>query len=177
MPVVLPTKKLVYSAMGISIATVASYIHLWNMPMGGSVTLFSMLFITVIGYWLGIKYGLVSAVAYGILQLILEPYMVSLPQIILDYPLAFGALGLSGLFSNKKYGLYIGYVVGVLGRFIFSTLSGVVFFSDYAPENMNVWVYSVLYQGSYLGTEAVMTLVFMSVPAFKKAIYRIKASI
>ena len=142
--------------------------------MGGSVTLLSMLFISLIGYWFGARYGILTGAAFGILQFIIDPYMVSLPQVILDYPLAFGALGLSGFFSNRKYGLQIGYVAGVFGRFIFSTLSGVVFFAAYAPEGMNPWVYSSLYQGSYLGAEGIITLAVLSLPPMAKALDRIK---
>lgn len=90
------TKKLVFSAMGIALAMVTSYIKVWEMPMGGSITLMSMLFICLIGYWFGPKYGLLAGAAYGLLQFIVDPYMLTIPQVILDYPLAFGALGLSG---------------------------------------------------------------------------------
>ena len=155
------TKKLVYSALGIALALVTSYIKLWEMPMGGSVTLLSMLFICLIGYWFGLKYGLITGIAFGLLQFIIDPYMLSIPQVILDYPFAFGALGLSGLFCNKKFGLQIGYVIGVVGRFVCSTLSGVIFFADYAPEGMNPWVYSIAYQGSYIGAELVLTLIII----------------
>lgn len=121
-------KKLIFSAMGIALGMVTSYIKVWDMPMGGSVTLLSMLFICLIGYWFGARYGILTGAAFGILQFLIDPYVLSIPQVLFDYPLAFGALGLSGFFSNRKYGLQIGYVVGVLGRFIFSTLSGVIFF-------------------------------------------------
>ena len=144
------------------------------MPMGGSITLLSMLFICLIGYWFGAGYGIIAGVAFGLLQFIIDPYMVSIPQVLLDYPLAFGALGLSGLFHNKKYGLQIGYVVGVIGRFVFSTLSGVIFFADYAPEGMNPWVYSIAYQGSYLGVEMVLTLIIISIPPVAKALSVVK---
>ena len=100
--------------------------------------------------------------------------MLSIPQVILDYPLAFGALGLSGLFCNRKYGLQTGYIAGVLGRFIFSTLSGVVFFASYAPEGMNPWVYSSLYQGTYLGAEAAVTLAIISLPPVNRALKLVK---
>lgn len=100
--------------------------------------------------------------------------MVSVLQILFDYPLAFGALGLSGFFHNRGYGLQMGYVVGVLGRFVFSTLSGVVFFAAYAPEGMNPWVYSALYQGSYLGAEGIVTLVIISIPPVAKALETVK---
>ncbi|KMZ53345.1 energy-coupled thiamine transporter ThiT [Dorea sp. D27] len=167
-------KKLVFSAVGIALAMVTSYIKVWDMPMGGSVTLLSMLFICLIGYWYGLKYGLLTGVAYGILQFVVDPYMLSIPQVVLDYPLAFGALGLSGLFSDRKYGLQTGYIVGVLGRFICSLLSGVIFFASYAPDGMNPWAYSALYQGSYLGAEAVITLVIISLPPVTKALKYVK---
>ena len=55
-----------------------------------------------------------TGVAYGLLQMLIDPYIMTLPQLLLDYILAFGVLGLSGLFSNKKHGLFLGYLVGVL---------------------------------------------------------------
>ena len=82
------TKKLVFSALGIALALVTSYIKLWEMPMGGSITLLSMLFICLIGYWFGAGYGIIAGVAFGLLQFIIDPYMVSIPQVLLDYPLA-----------------------------------------------------------------------------------------
>lgn len=142
--------------------------------MGGSVTLLSMLFICLIGNWFGAGYGILTGVGYGFLQFIADPYMMSIPQVLFDYPLAFGALGLSGFFSGRKYGLQIGYVVGVLGRFLCSTLSGVFFFAAYAPEGMNPWVYSSLYQGSYLGAEGIITLAIISIPPVAKALDTVK---
>lgn len=171
------TMKLVYSALGIALALVTSYIKLWSMPMGGSVTLLSMLFICLIGYWFGLKYGLITGVAFGLLQFIIDPYMLSIPQVILDYPFAFGALGLSGFFCNKKFGLQIGYVLGVVGRFVCSTLSGVIFFADYAPDGMNPWIYSIAYQGSYLGVELVLTLIIISIPPVANALSLVKSKI
>ena len=168
------TRKLVFSALGIALALVTSYIKLWEMPMGGSVTLLSMLFICLIGYWYGLKYGLIAGIAFGLLQFVIDPYMISVPQVILDYPLAFGALGLSGLFCDKRFGLQIGYVIGVIGRFVCSTLSGVIFFADYAPEGMNPWVYSIAYQGSYLGVELLLTLIVISIPPVAKALSLVK---
>lgn len=163
--------------MGIALAMVTSYIKVWEMPMGGSITLMSMLFICLIGYWFGPKYGLLAGAAYGLLQFIVDPYMLTIPQVILDYPLAFGALGLSGFFSNRKYGLQIGYFAGVLGRFLCSTLSGVIFFASFAPKGMNPWAYSAMYQGGYLGAEAVITLVIISIPPVAKALKQVGVGI
>lgn len=167
-------KKLVFSSMGIALAMVTSYIKVWDMPMGGSVTLLSMLFICLIGNWFGVGYGILAGVGFGFLQFIVDPYMLSIPQLLFDYPLAFGALGLSGLFCGRRYGLQVGYAVGVLGRFVFSTLSGVFFFAAYAPEGMNPWVYSSLYQGSYLGAEGIITLAVISIPPVAKALDTVK---
>ena len=171
------TKKLVYSALGIALALATSYIKLWKLPMGGSVTLFSMLFICLIGYWFGLKHALITGMAYGLLQFVIDPYMYTIPQVLLDYPLAFGALGLSGLFYNRKYGMQLGYVLGVFGRFLCSTLSGIIFFADYAPEGMHPWVYSIAYQGSYLGIEMMMTLIVISIPPVVKALTLVKKQV
>lgn len=102
------TKQLVFSAMAIALAVVTSMIKLFDLPMGGSVTLFSMLFIVLIGYWYGFGGGLTAALAYGVLQLLIDPYILSFPQMLVDYILAFGALGLAGLFHNSKHGLIKG---------------------------------------------------------------------
>ena len=170
----LTTKQLVYSAVAIALAIVCSMIKLFEMPMGGSVTLLSMLFIVLIAYWYGPYVGIMTAVAYGLVQFVTEPIFYTIPQMLLDYPLAFGALGLAGFFNNKKWGLQIGYAVGVLGRFIFATISGVVFFASYAPEGMNPLVYSAGYQASYLLPEAIITLILISIPQVSTAVTQVK---
>lgn len=168
------TKKLTYCAMCIALATALSYIKLFKAPMGGSVTLCSMLFIVLAGYKFGTRAGIITGAAYGLLQFVLEPYFYTLPQVILDYPLAFGALGLAGIFRNHKHGLQLGYITAVLGRMLCATLSGVIFFAQYAPEGMNPLVYSLSYNGSYLGAEAVITLIIISMPPLKKVLINFK---
>ena len=128
----LSVKQLVFCAMAMALAIVTSNIKIWRMPMGGSITLLSMLFISLIGYWYGLRTALLTAVAYGLLQLVIDPYIISLPQLFFDYIFAFGALGLSGLFSNSKNGLYKGYAASIIGRFIFSFISGMAFFGSSA---------------------------------------------
>lgn len=168
------TKQLVYSAAAIALASVCSMIKLFEMPLGGSVTMLSMLFIVLIAYWYGPYVGVMTAIAYGLVQFVLEPIFYTIPQMFLDYPLAFGALGLAGFFHRKKYGLQVGYVVGVAGRFVFATLSGYIFFASYAPEGMHPLAYSIGYQASYLIPETVVTLVVISIPAVARALSRVK---
>lgn len=166
-------KQLAFSAVAIALAMVTSMIKLFHMPMGGSVTLFSMLFIVLIGYWYGLSGGLTAAIAYGILQMVLDPYILSVPQMFVDYIFAFGALGLSGLFSkSEKYGLLKGYIVAVLGRYFFAVLSGVIFFGAYAEGSgfSGPLTYSLAYNGAYLAAEAAITIVVIMLPPVKKAI-------
>lgn len=163
-------KQLVFSAMAVALAMVTSNIKFLHLPQGGSITLFSMLFICLIGYWYGPKWGILTGIAYGILQFTIDPFMLSVPQVLLDYPLAFGALGLSGFFSKQKYGLWIGYFAGIFGRFVISVISGVVFFASFAPKGMNPLVYSIAYNGIVIGTEGLLTLIVISVPPVTKAL-------
>ena len=168
-------KQLAFSSMAIALAMVTSYIKLFKMPMGGSVTLFSMLFIVLIGYWYGVGTGLTTALAYGILQLVIDPYIISFPQMLVDYLFAFGALGLSGFMAGKKHGLVKGYILGVLGRYFFSFLSGWIFFGMYAPEEFpNAVVYSLAYNGAYLGTEAAITILVICIPPFAHGLAKVK---
>ena len=171
----LTAKQLAFSAMAIALAMVTSMLKVVNMPMGGSVTLFSMLFIVLIGYWYGLGAGLTTAIAYGILQLIIDPYIISFPQMLLDYVFAFGALGLSGIFSKSKHGLIKGYLAGVLGRYFFTFLSGWIFFATYTPEFFNsAVVYSLAYNGAYIGLEALITMILISLSPVNKALGYVK---
>lgn len=172
----LKTKDLAFCALALALGYVTSEIvpHI-KMPMGGSVTAFSMLFVTLIGYWYGIKTGLTAAVAYGVLQLVVDPYILSVPQVLFDYIFAFGALGLSGLFSNKKHGLVLGYLTGILGRFVFSFLSGVIFFASSAEAySMSAPLYSFCYNGIYIGAEGVATIIILFIPAVANGLAAVK---
>ena len=153
-------KQIAFCAMAMALAVVTSMFKIIDMPMGGSVTLFSMLFIVLTGYWFGVRTGITTAVAYGILQLLINPYIISIWQMLMDYIFAFGALGLAGLFSNKKKGLIKGYIAGILGRYFFSFLSGWIFFAVYTPDFFNSAIlYSLAYNGAYIGLEAAITLI------------------
>lgn len=163
------TQILVEGGIMVALAFVLGQIKLFSLPQGGSVTLGLM--IPVIFYSLrhGVGAGVLAGVVLGLLELI-DGYFLSVPQVILDYPVAFGALGLSGLFSKqfkeKKsiVPVFCGTFVGVFGRFVAAVLSGVIFFADYAKEvNMNPWTYSIEYNASYLGIELAIAVVVIFV--------------
>ncbi len=170
-------KQLAFSAMAIALATLTSFIKIIHMPMGGSVTLFSMLFIVLIGYWYGLGAGLTTGLAYGVLQMIIDPYIISVPQMLVDYILAFGALGLAGIFwkNKSKYNLIFCYLIAVIGRYFFAFLSGWIFFGMWAPESFpNAVVYSLAYNGAYLGLEALITVIILFIPPVRKGLQSVK---
>ena len=86
--------------------------------------------------------------AYGILQFIQEPYVLSLFQVCCDYVLAFAGLGLAGLFSKSKNGLVKGYLLGILVRGLFHVIGGYLYWMDYMPENFPQQL-AMLYPVSY----------------------------
>jgi thiamine transporter len=84
--------------------------------------------------------------------------MLNWAQFILEYPVAFGVIGLAGLFKGKEL---IGAVFGLGLRFLAHTLAGVVFWSEYAPPGMSPILYSVIYNGSYMLPEIIISGVFV----------------
>lgn len=170
-------KTLTFCAMAMALAFVTSYIKVLGMPYGGSITLFSMLFICLIGYWYGPKAGILTGFAYSILQFLQEPYILTPLQVCLDYFFAFAALGVSGFFRNQKNGLVIGYLAGAFARGLCHTIGGYLFWMAYMPDNFPkafTSVYPIVYNYSYIGLEAVITVIVLSVPAVKKAMERVK---
>ena len=150
------TRALSEIVVAIALATVLSYIKIYHLPQGGSITAGSMVPLLWISLRRGAKVGLFTSIVYGIVQLFVEPYIYHPAQVLLDYPIAFGALGLAGFFTN--YAL-IGVAVGIFGRFISHLLSGVIFFAEYTPAGMSPIVYSAIYNGSYLIGELIVSAV------------------
>ena len=170
----LTVKQLVFCAMAIALGTVLSNIKLFSFPWGGSVTLLSMLVICLPGYFFGLGAGLLAGIAYGVLQLLIDPYVLYPMQLVVDYLLAFGALGLSGLFFRSKNGLVKGYIAAVFGRYLFAVISGWIFFGAYAWEGWAPLPYSLAYNAIYIFTEAAVTVIILLLPPVKKALSSVK---
>ena len=169
------TGALTISALMIALATVLGQIKVFEMPQGGSVTLFSILPIVVCAYLLGTRRGVMAGFCVGLINLIFGPYVIHPVQLLMDYPIAFGALGLAGLTRNSKNGLTKGYIVGLIGRYICAVLSGVIFFGAYAPEGFNAWTWSLWYNLTYLAAEGIITLIVINIPAVKNMFLSLKA--
>jgi thiamine transporter len=171
-------KQLAFSGIALALAFITSYIK-YELPMGGSVTLFSMFFICYIGYLYGVKVGLITAFAYSILQFIQSggSYFLTPFQVCCDYFFAFTALGLAGIWYSKKHGLTIGYIVGCLVRGLFHTIGGYLYWMDYMPEwfpKSLTSVYSIVYNYSYILAEMIITLIIINLPPVKKALSKVK---
>ncbi|MBC5689630.1 energy-coupled thiamine transporter ThiT [Mediterraneibacter sp. NSJ-55] len=170
-------KQLVFCGMAIALAFLTSYVKVFEMPWGGSVTLCSMLFIVLVGNWYGPKTGILVGFAYGLLQFLQEPYVLSFFQVCCDYILAFAALGTAGFFAKSRHGLIKGYIVAVIARGAFHALGGYLYWMSYMPDNFPQSlksIYPIAYNYSYLLVEGAVTLVIISIPAVAKGLNRIR---
>lgn len=168
------TKMLVYGGMCVALSFVLSYIKIWHMPQGGSITLASMLPLVLYAFAFGPVAGIIAGVAYGFLQLFQDMYILHWAQVLFDYPLAFGFLGLAGIVPARIKSLQVrfglGICIGILGRYFMHVMSGAIFFAEYAGD-MNPWIYSLGYNATYLSIELIITLVLgvvlASTPIYK----------
>jgi thiamine transporter len=133
---------------------ISGFVPFLQMPEGGRVTLAAMVPIFFVAIRRGTRIGLIAGVAFGLVVLVEEPFIYHPVQVLLDYPFAFGALGLAGFFRKVPL---IGVAVGIAGRFICHFVSGVVFFGTYAPAGMNPALYSALYNAYYLVPEFIIS--------------------
>lgn len=168
------TSVMVASAILVALGIVLNEVTLFRMPQGGSVTAFSMLPVALCGYFFGVRRGVMAGMCVGLITLILNPYVVHPVQLVMDYPLAFGALGFAGFFREKKWGMITGYVTGAVCRCFCSIVSGVVFFGSYAPDGTNVWLYSIIYNGTYAGAEVLITVALLAVPQVRRGLERVR---
>lgn len=169
----LSAKQLAFSAVAMALTVLTSMYTVFRFPFGGSITLFRMFYICLIGYLYGARVGVLTGVASGFLDLILNPYVVHPAQLFLDYPIAFGCLGLSGIFSKSKYGIIKGYIIGVFGRYLCHTITGIIFFYAYAGDQ-NPVIYSIIYNGSYILPEAALTVILLLIPNVQSALSYVK---
>ena len=161
-----PIKVLVEGSLCIALSIALSFVKLFALPQGGSVSL-GMLPIIVFAVRRGGTAGVSAGLVVGLLKLFLGGYVVHPLQALLDYPVANALVGTVGFFKKNRY---LGVIVAVSLNLAASVLSGAIFFSEYAPEGMNVWLYSILYNASVVVPEAVicMALIYFIMPRLDK---------
>jgi len=165
-----PVVKMVFSAIMISLATVLSMLILFHMPNGGTITIFSMLPIILIGYIYGLKWGVFTGFIYGIIQLFLGfadikgiSLWVFVGAVLLDYLLAFSFLGMSGsfkkFFKKQTPSLVLGTLFVCVLRFLCHFVSGFLLWSDLTEGIGAAMLFSLSYNISYMGPEILITVV------------------
>ncbi len=183
------TRVLVEGALMIALSTVLSFIPIMELPHGGSITLLSMLPLVVMSFRHGAKWGLFTAFVHSLLQLFMGLKNLAYCQtvgaqvgcVLLDYLLAYTALGLACVLAKPIKNKLTGAALGTLGvcllRYLCSTLSGYVVWKDYdyafewmtqfgwgaiianMGENALCWLYTAVYNATYMLPEAVLTTI------------------
>ncbi len=180
-------KKQIYnlalSAIFIALASVLSNLKIYKLPLGGSVTLFSMLPVIMLSVMLGLKWGVGAAFCYSLVQLLqgivvdgvlgwgLTPVAL-IGTILLDYIIPFTVLGFASVIGKKNtVHIVIGTALVLFIRFLCHLLSGAIIF-DIWCEWDSVWFYSLCYNGSYMLPELVITVlgaaIVFNLPQVKK---------
>lgn len=148
------TRSIVYGAISIALSFALSYARLFKLPQGGSVTFASLLPLMVYCCMFGTRRGLVVCTIYGVLQALQDPFIIHPMQFLLDYPLAFGLIGVSGIFMEKGVfkekkivAFLLGGIIAVVLRYACHVCSGVFAFADYADLDKygTAIVYSMAY--------------------------------
>ena len=151
------TRSIAYAAISLALSFALSYLRVLKMPQGGAITIASILPIMIYSIVFGVKKGVFAGMIYGFLQAIQDPYILHPAQFVLDYPAAFACIGLAGLFvtlgvlrDSPRLQFVLGALVAGAGRFLMHFLSGVFAFGAFAPEGMNVALYSLSYQAVFV---------------------------
>jgi thiamine transporter len=171
------SRSLAMGAMCIAIAFVLSCIRLYRMPQGGSITPASMLPLILFMVACGPLKGFIVGCVFGLLKLLADPYIIHPIQLLMDYPLAYGAmiLGcLAALFPLKdQWKLPIAVLLACIGGWIMSVLSGVIFFAESAGEQ-NALVYSMVYNLSYMAPDALVCILVSCIPGMPRLVNMIR---
>lgn len=158
------TFELAYAGITIALAFALSNVKFFKLPQGGSITLASMFPIMLFSYMYGMKKSIFVAFIYGILQAVIDPYIIHPAQFFLDYPIAFGMLGLAGLFREfniikKPLPSFIaGAVLAGTMRYISHVLSGIFAFASYVGEGYSTVAWGFLYNTFTLADTAIVIL-------------------
>lgn len=174
----------------LALSIVLSVIKIWEMPMGGSITLCSMLPVVLLGIKYGPKIGVTVGFLNGIVQLIMgiasgnvfvycTTAFTTIMCALFDYIVPFSCIGLSGIFKKvsigkfKTFGIYLGIVFAIFLRFCCHYMTGVLIWGQWAGDE-GPYIYSLLYNGTYLLPELIITVVvaaiLIGIPQIRKLI-------
>lgn len=154
------TRMLVYIALMIAITILLKQIRLYHFPQGGSVTLGSAIPLMLVSFRYGAPVGMFAGFIFGMINIILDPFILHPIQVLFDYPLPSMAAGLAAIFPTN----FIAATVLVFaGKFICHFISGVAFFASYAPEGTSPIIYSLTVNGSMIVPECIICCILLKV--------------
>ena len=157
-------KIIVTIGMFSAISYIFSMIEFIKYPQGGGISLFSMLPTMLLSVLCGNTIGITGGLVYGLLKLLNGAYIIHPAQFLLDYILPTMLLGVAGTFGKEnKLKVILGCLFALVLSVSMNVISGCVFFGDYAPEGMNVFIYSFLYNVSSLGVEGLLSTIIIAV--------------
>lgn len=155
----LDSKTMARIGLALALATILDFAKIIDLPNGiGSINLGSVVPIIVIALFYGAEIGMLTGLLFGLINLIISPYIVHPLQLLFDYPLPYMALGLAGYFKNRKL---IGASVGMFFKFIFHFISGFLFFGQFAPDGWSPALYSLVANASYVGSNLIIVIVLI----------------
>jgi len=163
------TRMMANASLCIALSFILSYIRLYEMPQGGSVTLASMAPIFLFAYAYGVAPGMMVGCAYGLLQFVQGGWFIHPMQFLLDYPLAFAMLGFGGVFRKLPgiWRMQLGILTAALLRFFCAFLTGGFFWGEGAGDQ-SILIYSAVYNGAYMIPETAICMLVMMVPQIRK---------
>ncbi len=163
------TQMITLVGISVALSTVLQLITIIKLPQGGSVTAGSMVPIVLISLFYGPEVGFLTGFLFGIINFIISPVALHPVQVLFDYPLPFMAIGIVGYFKSCNIkGILSGVILAMLARFTCHFISGVVFFGSYAPKGTSVYLYSLIYNGSYMSLEALITCIIIGILPIKR---------
>lgn len=164
-------RRIVETALMLALSTILAELAVVKFPFGGSVTIFSQVPMVVISYRYGVKWGIFSGLAMGVIQTLfglgnfayVSGIVAYLILLLADYIIAFGSLGLGGMFrnviKNQPVSIALGGAVVSVIRFLCHFISGVTIWGDYTNGAKGVWLYSLEYNGGYMLPELIITVI------------------
>ncbi|MDD6133765.1 MAG: energy-coupled thiamine transporter ThiT [Selenomonadaceae bacterium] len=169
----LSTHTIIFSALMLALAVILQQLRLFHMPQGGSITAGVMVPLLLISYRFGPGIGMLTGFLYGMINLLQGPFILHPVQVLFDYPLPFMAMGLAGLSPQHHF---LGAAAAFCGRFACHFLSGIVFFGSYAPAGTSVYLYSFLFNITYLLPEFLICCLILKLLPVKRLVSAMEAS-
>ena len=154
------TSMLINVALMLALTIVLHQLRIFHMPQGGSVTLGAMVPLLFLTYRYGAGIGCLAGFVYGMINLMQDAFIVHPLQVLFDYPLPYMALAIAAAVPGR---IYLGAVLAFAARFLCHYISGVVFFDSYAPPDTSPYLYSLVFNATYLVPEAVICLLLLRI--------------